>query len=171
MAEMEIKIYGDPVLRQRAREVQEITPEITSLIEKMRETMAQAPGIGLAAPQVGESVRVILVTFGLSEDKPDVRALINPEIIWHSDDSDVCEEGCLSVPETTAKIKRWTEVKIRALDENGNTMELHVDGFTPRIIQHEIDHLDGILFIDRVSSLKQDIIKRKLKKFLEKEKG
>ncbi|MBN1354757.1 peptide deformylase [bacterium] len=164
-----IRIYGDPVLRQRASEIPTISPEIRFLMTQMKETMQNARGVGLAAPQVGESIRVIVVMFGADTDQSSIRGLINPEIIWHSEETDMCEEGCLSVPDTSARIKRWIEIKVRAVDEEGNPVEFSASNLTARIIQHEIDHLDGILFIDRLSMLKQEIIVRKLKKALKKE--
>ncbi|MBN1295453.1 peptide deformylase [bacterium] len=169
MANRTIKTYGEPVLRENAREISEITQGIRRLAMDMIETMRTAPGIGLAAPQVGESVRLIVVTFGIEEDSPRPRVLINPELIWHNDDVESCEEGCLSVPDVTGVVSRWTEIRIRAMTLDGDTIEEILSGWTARIFQHELDHLDGILFIDRLSRLKRDLVKRRLKKRLRSE--
>lgn len=162
MEKKQIKIYGDPVLRKKAYEINEITPEIKTLISDMTRIMLQAPGIGLAAPQVGVSKRLIIVTFGLDEDRPHPRPLINPEILWHSDQKEEMEEGCLSLPGITGDVARWTDLVVCATDSNGIRSEFDVHGITARIIQHEMDHLDGVLFIDRITLKRQDVIKRRL---------
>lgn len=159
-----IKIYGDTVLKQVAEPVTEFDDDLKYLIDDMIATMLQAPGIGLAAPQIGVSKRIIIVTFGLEEDRNDIRPLINPEILSHGRDRDVCEEGCLSVPDYVADVERWTQIEVNAVDSEGVPLHFSIEGFTARIIQHEIDHLNGVLFVDRLSPLKKEIVRRKLRK-------
>ncbi|HPQ40019.1 MAG TPA: peptide deformylase, partial [bacterium] len=118
---------------------------------------------------VGESIRLIIVTYGLEEDRPEARILINPEILWHNDTVESCEEGCLSVPDITGVVPRWTQIRIRAMDINGKVIEEVLEGWTARIFQHEYDHLEGILFIDRLPRLKRDLVRRRLKKRLKQE--
>jgi len=142
----EIKKYPDPVLRKKAEEVKEITPEIKTLIEDMKETMINGDGAGLAAPQVGILKRIIIVDAGKGP-----LAFINPEIIRKSKETQVIEEGCLSFPGLFLKIKRAREVEIEAESEKGEKIRLKANGIFPAIFQHEVDHLDGILFIDRIS--------------------
>ncbi|MBN1551418.1 peptide deformylase [bacterium] len=166
---LKIRTYGDKILRQKAETISEISPETLSLIEKMKISMDRANGVGLAAPQIGFSIRLIIVLFGLEENLPELKALINPEIIHHNDVKNNAEEGCLSVPGITEDVERWTEVTVKAISEQGEKMEFTAKNLTARIIQHEIDHLDGILFIDHLSPLKRDIIKRRLKKQQKKE--
>ncbi len=164
-----IKTFGASILRQEAKPVEAITPEIHQLIDDMILTMEMAPGVGLAAPQIGRSLRIIVVTYGLDIEHPEVRTLINPEIVWHSEKSDVKEEGCLSVPDTLGNVRRWAEIRIDALDGEGQKINEFVSGITARIIQHEIDHLNGTLFIDHLSPIKQEIVKRRLKKRLQRQ--
>lgn len=164
MAELDIKTYGESVLRETARPIEAITPEIRKLAMDMLESMNKAPGIGLAAPQVGESIRLIIVTYGLEDDRPEPRILINPEILEHNDTVESFEEGCLSVPDITGVVPRWTRIRIRAMNLDGETVEEELQGWTARVFQHEYDHLEGVLFIDRLSRLKRDLVKRRLKK-------
>jgi peptide deformylase len=171
MALLNIRTYGDPILRATAKPVAKVTPEIKQLIEEMIETMHEAPGIGLAAPQIGKSIRLIIVTFGLDSNQPIPRALINPEIVAHSEIKEVFEEGCLSVPGETSDIERWSEITVKSLDANGSPIEFEARNITARILQHEIDHLNGVLFVDRIPVLKQDIIKRRLRRRLKKVKA
>jgi peptide deformylase len=169
MALQEIKKYGEEVLRIQAKPVDEITAEIRVLIEDMINTMRNANGVGLAAPQIGVSLRVVIVTFGIDKKAPEPKVLINPQIIWHGEKRDVLEEGCLSVPEITAEVSRWIKLQVRAKSPDGEDLEFELEGITSRIMQHELDHLDGLLFIDRLPIIKRDFIKRKLKKRLKKE--
>ncbi len=169
MSIMPIEVYGSTILRQQCNPVEKITPEIIQLISDMKESMKKSNGIGLAAPQVGVNSRIIIVTYGLEEENTYTRAMINPEIMFHNDETDLCEEGCLSVPDTTGSVERWTEIKIQALDKQGDMIQETLRGLTARVFQHELDHLNGILFIDRLSPIKQDLVKRKLKKKLKKE--
>ena len=159
MAILEIKEYGEPVLREKAIPIKEITPEILNFIKDMAETMYTDSGVGLAAPQVGVSKRIILV----DGEEDGLIVLINPVII-RSEGEVVEEEGCLSVPGIYSKVKRSSKVTVKALNENGDPIEISKDGLTARALQHEIDHLDGILFIDRIGRMERQILLNKLKK-------
>jgi len=159
MAILEIKEYGEPVLREKALLLKEITPEILNLIKDMAETMYADSGVGLAAPQVGVSKRIILV----DGEEDGLIVLINPMII-KSEGEVVEEEGCLSLPGIYSQVKRSSKVKVKALNENGDTIEITKEGLTARALQHEIDHLNGILFIDKIGRLKRTMLLKKLKK-------
>ena len=152
MPTRKIVTHPDPVLRRKARKVTEFTPELQALIDDMVETMRVAPGVGLAAPQVDVSLRVIVVEFG-DEDDPDVPtklyALVNPEITRLSQDKEVGAEGCLSIPGFAGNVERPLEVVIKGQNRHGKAVRIKADGWLARIFQHEIDHLDGVLFIDR----------------------
>ena len=159
MAILEIKEYGEPVLREKALPVKEITPEILNLIKDMAETMYTASGVGLAATQVGEAKRIILV----DGEEDGLIVLINPLII-KSEGEVVAEEGCLSVPDIYSQFKRSLKVTIKALDENGDLIEITKENLIARALQHEIDHLNGILFVDRIGRMERQILLNKLKK-------
>lgn len=158
---LEIKKYSNPILKKKCEEVKEITPEIKKLIEDMTETMKQKQGVGLAAPQIGILKRVIVV-----ETENGVKGFINPKILKNTRKTEIIEEGCLSFPNLWLKIKRWKEVEIEALDGDGK--KIRAEGVWARILQHEIDHLDGILFIDRISRLERFRIRKKLKELEKK---
>lgn len=158
--ELEIKKYPNPVLRKRAEEVKEITPEIKKLIDDMKETMTKGDGAGLAAPQIGELKRIIVVD---SEKGP--LALINPEIIRKTEETEIAEEGCLSFPKLFLKIRRAKGVEVKAENEKGEEFQLKASSIFAWIFQHEIDHLDGVLFIDKISFWQKLKIKRQLQKF------
>jgi len=145
-------------------EVKDITPEIVQLMSDMLDTMYSAPGIGLAAPQVGVTKRIIVADVCKEENKREPRRLINPEIEWKSEDLFAYEEGCLSLPDQYSDVARPKEVWIRYLDEKGKKRDLEAEGLLAVCLQHEMDHLDGILFVDHISSLKRNVIMRKLKK-------
>jgi len=159
MAILEIKEYGDPILREKALLVEEITPDILNLIKDMAETMYADSGVGLAAPQVGVSERIITI----DEDEEKLLVLLNPEII-KSEGEAVEEEGCLSVPGVYSEVKRSLKVTVKALNENGDPIEITKEGLTARALQHEIDHLNGILFIDKIGRMERQILLNKLKK-------
>lgn len=168
MAIREIKKYPDPVLRVKTAPVTTIDDSLQKLIDDMVETMHAAPGVGLAANQVGVSLQVAVIDLGDREDgKPrqPLVVLINPEIL-SQEGSIVSEEGCLSLPDYTENVKRAKRVKVRAKDRKGQPFELEAEGLMAKALQHEIDHLNGLLFIDRLSPLKKNIFKRKLKKAL-----
>ncbi len=159
--------YPDPVLRQETGPVTTFDEDLKQLAEDMADTMYDAPGIGLAAPQIGESIKLIVVD--ISKDREDDRqymAMVNPKIVAH-EGFQLDEEGCLSVPDLTAKVKRFKQVTVSYQDLEGTPQELSTEDRFAVVLQHEIDHLNGILFIDHLSSLKRNMYKRKVKKWLE----
>ena len=160
MAVLEIKRYPDPVLKKKARPVEEINGELQALIDNMVETMYAAPGIGLAAPQVGETKRLIVVDVSTKEQKHPLLVLINPVIVSFEGRID-SEEGCLSVPGYTSTIKRAESVLVKGVDREGRPMEVEAMGLLARVLQHEIDHLDGILFVDRMSPIKREFFRKR----------
>ena len=151
-----IVTHPDPVLRRKARKVTEFTPELQALIDDMVETMRVAPGVGLAAPQVDVSMRVIVVEYGDEED-PDAPArlyvVVNPEITRLSEEKEVGAEGCLSIPGFAGNVERPLEAVIKGLNRYGKPQRIKANGWLARIFQHEIDHLDGVLFIDRADKV------------------
>lgn len=161
MATLTILEFPDPRLRNRAQPVTAVTDNTRQLIDDMLETMYAAPGIGLAATQVNVAERVIVVD--VSEDQDEPRAFINPEVIAQNGETET-QEGCLSVPGFYEVVKRPDKIRVRALDRNGETFELDAEGLLAICIQHEIDHLDGKLFVDYLSGLKRQRIRKKLEK-------
>jgi peptide deformylase len=161
MALLPILHYPDPRLHTRATPVAVVDDQIRQLAHDMAETMYAAPGVGLAASQVNVHVRMVVID--VSDDKNDLRILINPEIIARDGEQE-CEEGCLSVPGIYDIVKRAERVKVRALDEHGKTFEFEAEGLLAVCVQHEIDHLDGKVFVEYLSQLKQNRIKSKLAK-------
>ena len=160
---------GDPILRTAAAEVDAFDPDLKTLVRDMFETMYHAEGIGLAAPQIGISQRVIVVDLR-SEEQPEARlALINPKVVWASKESEKAPEGCLSIPGLEEVIKRSSAIRVEAVDIDGGSIELETEGLFARVLQHEIDHIDGILFVDRVSALKRRILMKKWKKIQSEE--
>lgn len=158
-----ILIHPDPRLKKLCDPVAEITGDVRQLADDMLETMYDAPGIGLAAPQVGITKR-LLVMDCIKEGTPEPMVLLNPEIVWASEDQTVYEEGCLSIPDHYAEIKRPGEVKVRWTDLNGAQEERQFAGLWATCVQHEMDHLDGKLFIDYLGPLKRQMITRKMEK-------
>ena len=165
MAIRKIELYGSPILREKASPVEAITPEIQQLLDDMVETMRHAGGAGLAANQVGVPLRVMVVDLGAQEGKEDLVYFINPEYTFQEGEA-VQEEGCLSIPQIFEHVKRPARLGIRALDREGKTFELEGDAFLCKALSHEMDHLDGVLFPDRLSLLRRDIVKRKIKKLI-----
>jgi len=165
MAVLEIRKYPDEVLKRKAGLVDRIDDALRLLIDNMIETMYAAPGVGLAAPQVGVSKRLIVIDVSTREEKQPLITLVNPEII-ETDGFVELEEGCLSVPEYTAVITRAERIKVKALDRSGAPVEIESSGLFARALQHEIDHLDGVLFIDRLSSIKREFFKKRYRKTL-----
>ncbi len=161
MAILDILHFPDPRLRNKAKPVEQVDDSLRGLVDDMFETMYEAPGIGLAAVQVGVAKRVIVID--ISDDKDQPVCLINPELIDKTGE-DSMDEGCLSVPGIFETVKRADTVKVRALDRNGDSFEMDADGLLAVCIQHEIDHLDGKLFVDYLSSLKRQRIRKKLEK-------
>jgi len=162
MSILEILEYPDPRLRTIAKPIGKITQKISTLIDDMLETMYDAPGIGLAATQVDEHIQLIVMD--LSEEKNDPMVFINPEITVLEGDPEKMQEGCLSVPGFYEDISRIEHVLIKALDKNGEPFQLETEGLLAVCIQHEMDHLNGKLFVDYISSLKRSRIKKKLEK-------
>lgn len=170
MAILPILVAPHPVLKTKSKPVDEVTPELAKLMDDMLDTMYDAPGIGLAAPQVGVSKRILVIDVARDGEKPQPLKIANPEIIWESEELGVYEEGCLSFPEQYAEVQRPARVKVRYLDENNKKQEMDADGLLATCIQHEMDHLEGIVFVDHLSTLKRNMILRKLKK-LQKQKA
>lgn len=164
---MEIRIVGDPVLRQKADAVTEFGDPLESLAGEMISSMLSADGIGLAAPQVGISKRFIVIGLPVETDGDDFRhiyTLANPELLSYSEDTEIMEEGCLSIPGINEEVERPAAIKVRFQSLNGDWKELETSGVLARVIQHEMDHLEGVLFIDHLSALKRTMLKSKLKK-------
>ncbi len=149
MTLLNIRKIGDPVLRTKAKQIKEITDKTRELLDNMAETMYAAPGVGLAAPQVGILQRVVVIDVN---DENGIIELINPEIIFYSEEKNILEEGCLSVPGKCAEIIRPSVVKVRALNRDEEEIEFEADDYLARAVQHELDHLDGVLFVDKVIS-------------------
>jgi peptide deformylase len=160
MAVLKVRRYGDPVLRRRAVPIDAVTPEVRRLVDDMTDTMYDEVGIGLAAPQVGHSVRLLVVG---DEEGRGVQVLVNP-VITESGGSVTAEEGCLSLPGIFADVTRAQWVKLEARDLEGRPIAITARGLRARVFQHEIDHLDGVLFIDRLDPVTRDRIKRRIKK-------
>ena len=169
MALRNIKNCFDPVLRKQCEIVKNIDGELVRLSEDMVETTLAAPGIGLAANQIGIPWRIFVVNLGLETENDNLVTLINPEITA-MEGSELGEEGCLSIPDVVAKVNRAAQVEIKAVDLNGKDVRYEATGFLARALQHEMDHLNGILFWDNLGKIKRDILKRKFKKKL-KEQG
>ena len=164
MAKLPIIVAPDPRLKIKAKPVDAVDDDVRKLMDDMLETMYGAQGIGLAAPQVGDKRRVIVVDVAREGEDPQPMFLANPQIVGVSDDDRTHEEGCLSLPEHYAEVVRPDAVRIRYLDRENEIREIDADGLLATCIQHEIDHLDGILFVDHVSALKRNMILRKLTK-------
>ncbi|MBM3582129.1 MAG: peptide deformylase, partial [Alphaproteobacteria bacterium] len=164
MARLPIIIAPDPRLKAKAEPVTKVDADIRRLMDDMLETMHGANGIGLAAPQVGVLKRVIVVDTAKKDEPPMRLRMANPEIVWASDDEVARDEGCLSFPEQFAEIRRPGKLRVRYLDHENEIREMEAEGLLAVCIQHEMDHLDGVLLVDRVSAVKRDIILRKLAK-------
>jgi peptide deformylase len=168
MSIQKIYQYPDSVLRKETEEVTVFDNDLATLVEDMAETMYDAPGIGLAAPQIGKSIKLIVVdTTQKEEGEKQYLPMVNPEIIAH-EGIQVDEEGCLSVPELTANVTRFKNVTVTYQDLQGQQHEISTENRFAVVLQHEIDHLNGILFIDHLSPLKRTLYKKKVKKWLEK---
>lgn len=153
--------YGEPVLRQKAAPVAELTPRIDALIDDMRETMHGAAGLGLAAPQIGESLQVCLIDLSAGRRPDHLLVLINPDVVGR-DGLQLKEEGCLSVPGIEATVPRPLRLTVRAQDRDGDVREIQAEGLLARAIQHEVDHLNGILFLDRLRPVYRWAITRRI---------
>jgi len=164
MAVREIVLMGDPVLRKVAEEVRAFDDELRSLVRDMFETMYHAEGIGLAAPQIGRSARVIVIDLRGEDEDDEQIVLVNPRLTWQSDEVAKQSEGCLSIPGLEEVVERPFAVTVEAMDPHGEPVSLAADELLARALQHEIDHLDGVLFLDRVSPLKRRMLLKKWKK-------
>ena len=162
MSQKKIVIEPDPILRKKSESLEKVDDEIRELLDDMLETMYAAPGIGLAAVQVGILKRIIVIDISKDKEKKTPLFLINPKIISRSKKTSVYEEGCLSLPGHFAEIERPAECQIKFVDYNGKEKELIANGLLATCIQHEVDHLNGVLFIDYLSKLKKDMIVKKL---------
>ncbi len=168
-----IYIYGQPVLRKVAQDIPTDYPGLKELIQNMYETMDDSDGIGLAAPQIGKDIRVVVIDLNvLSEDMPQYagfrKAFINPHIVEYDEtETDSSEEGCLSLPGIHEKVVRPTRIRVTYLDEEFKEHDEWVDGYLARVMQHEFDHLEGKVFVDRISALRKQLIKNKLKALLQ----
>ena len=155
--------YGDSALHDKARPVDAITPDVERLIDDMIETMYAAPGVGLAAPQLGVSLRVFVVDISVGRDPNGLIAMVNPEFV-EREGMQLEEEGCLSVPGFNATVVRASKVVVKGLDRSGAERQHEGTGLLARAFQHEMDHLDGTLFVDRLRGIKRDLIVRKIRK-------
>jgi len=164
MAILPIITAPDPRLKVAAKPVDKVDTATRKLMDDMLETMYLAPGIGLAAPQIGVAKRILVVDIAKEGEKPAPLKIANPEILWHSEEMATFNEGCLSLPEHYADVTRPAEIKLRYLDHENEIRELHAKDLLATVIQHEMDHLEGVLFVDHISSLKRNIILRKLAK-------
>ena len=162
MALREIIILPDKRLRQVSEPVKSITADVRALVDDMFETMYKAPGVGLAAIQVGVAQRIVTADTAKKDEPNNPQVFINPEVVWTSEEKGIYEEGCLSIPEYYEEVERPSQVKVRYMDLDGNTREVDADGLLATVLQHEIDHTNGVLFIDYISKLKRD---RVIKKF------
>lgn len=157
-------ILPDPVLRQVSKPVERVDGDLRKLAGDMLDTMYDAPGIGLAAIQVGEPLRMLVVDLAKEDETPAPHVFINPEILESSDQRSVYEEGCLSIPDYYAEVERPAAVRVKYLDRDGKLQEIEAEGLMATCLQHEIDHLNGVLFIDHISKLKRDMVVKKFKK-------
>lgn len=157
-------IIPDPLLRQVSKPLERVDDAVRHFADDMLETMYDAPGIGLAAIQVGEPIRMLVIDLAKEDEPRTPQVFINPQILRASDDRSVYEEGCLSIPDYYAEVERPATVTVSYLDREGAERELEAEGLLATCLQHEIDHLDGVLFIDHISKLKRDMVMRKFKK-------
>ena len=164
MAKLPIILFPDPILRKTALPVERIDAELRRLLDDMLETMYRAPGVGLAAPQVGLSLRLFVMDAARDQEPAAPRAFLNPEILASGGEARVYEEGCLSIPEMFADVERPAAIVLRYLSQDGEMREERLEGHAATIAQHEIDHLNGVLFIDHLSRLKRDVLVRKFRK-------
>jgi peptide deformylase len=164
-------IIPDSKLRLTSEPVKDITDEIRRLADDMLDTMYDAPGVGLAAIQIGVPVRMVTMDVSKTDDERQPLVLINPEILWASEEKRVYEEGCLSIPEYYEEVERPDRVRFRYMNLQGETVEQDADGLMATCVQHEIDHLNGVLFIDYLSKLKRDRVMTKFKKAAKREAG
>jgi peptide deformylase len=171
MAQLAILEYPDPRLRTRAAPVTRFDAALKQQIADMFETMYAAPGIGLAAIQIGVPKRVVTMDLAKKDEPKQPQVFINPEVVWASDEKAIYEEGCLSIPEYYEEVERPKAVKVKYLDADLRLQEIEADGLLATCLQHEIDHTNGVLFIDHISKLKRDMVVKKFKKAAKKTEG
>ena len=170
MAIRPIIILPDAKLRQVCEPVKSVDDSVRKLMGDMVDTMHDAPGIGLAAIQIGVTQRIVVIDLAKKDEPSDVRYFVNPEIVWSSEEKSVYEEGCLSIPEYYEEVERPARIRARFLDRDGKLQEIEAEGLLSTALQHEIDHLNGVLFIDHISKLKRDrVIKKFIKQAKQKE--
>lgn len=170
MAKLPIVLAPDPVLKQICQPVDVIDDDVRARLDDMLDTMYAAPGIGLSAPQVADGRRLIVCDVARDGEGPQAYRMINPEITWQSEEQVQAEEGCLSIPDHYGEVSRFREIKVTYLDPEGESQELEANGLLSACLQHEIDHLDGVLFIDYLTLLKRNMILRKMKKLKRQQK-
>ena len=171
MALREIIILPDKRLRLVSEPVKTVDAGVRALVDDMFETMYEAPGVGLAAIQVGVAKRIITADTAKKDEEKRPQVFLNPEVVWSSEDKASYEEGCLSIPEYYEEVERPTQVKVRYMDIDGKTQEIQANGLLATVLQHEIDHLNGVLFIDHISKLKRDRVIKKFAKAAKREVG
>lgn len=164
MTKLKLYEYPHPILKKKAEKVAAVDDDLRRLLDDMLETMYADNGCGLAAPQIGVSQRIVVIDIAGEGEEPAPMYMVNPEIVWASEEKEICEEGCLSVPGQRAEVERPASVRIKYLDYNGESQEILAEDFLAVAAQHEIDHLDGILYIDRISRLKRQMLLKKLEK-------
>lgn len=171
MAILKLFEYPHPVLKQKTEKVEKVDNEIKKLLDDMLETMYASNGCGLAAPQIGVSKRIVVIDIAHEDEEPNPLYMVNPQIIWKSEEKVCGEEGCLSVPGQRAEVERFASVKIKYLDYDGKEQELLAEDFLAIAVQHELDHLDGVLYIDHLSRLKRQMLLKKLEKLRKENSG
>jgi peptide deformylase len=171
MALRHIITLPDPKLRLISKPIERVDDSVRKLLDDMVQTMHEAPGIGLAAIQIAEPLRLVVVDLAKKDEPPQPLQFINPEIVWSADDRSVYEEGCLSIPEYYEEVERPASVRTRFVDRDGKQQEIVAEGLLATVLQHEIDHLDGVLFIDHISKLKRDRVTKKFAKMAKRAEG
>jgi peptide deformylase len=171
MALRHIITLPDPKLRLISKPIERVDDSVRKLLDDMVDTMHEAPGVGLAAIQIAEALRLVVVDLAKKDEPPQPLQFINPEIVWSADDRSVYEEGCLSIPEYYEEVERPASVRTRFIDRDGKQQEIVAEGLLATVLQHEIDHLDGVLFIDHISKLKRDRVTKKFAKMAKRAEG
>jgi peptide deformylase len=171
MALRHIITLPDPKLRLISKPLERVDDSVRKLLDDMVDTMHEAPGVGLAAIQIAEALRLVVVDLAKKDEPPQPLQFINPEIVWSADDRSIYEEGCLSIPEYYEEVERPASVRTRFIDRDGKQQEIVAEGLLATVLQHEIDHLDGVLFIDHISKLKRDRVTKKFAKMAKRAEG
>jgi peptide deformylase len=171
MALRHIITLPDPKLRLISKPLDRVDDSVRKLLDDMVQTMHEAPGIGLAAIQIAKPLRMLVIDLAKKDEPPQPLYFINPEIVWSADDRSVYEEGCLSIPEYYEEVERPASVRARFVDRDGKQQEILAEGLLATVLQHEIDHLDGVLFIDHISKLKRDRVIKKFVKMAKRAEG